>query len=60
MRAKSSRKHGAITMVWLFFANLFEPAKVAATEQIDTQRRISADHLTVTRAAASPPPPVRP
>ena len=55
-RRKSSRKHGAITMVWLFFANLFEPAKVAATEQVETQRRIGADHLAATRTAAAPPP----
>ena len=30
-------------MVWMFFANLFEPAKVAAMEQIDTQRRIGTE-----------------
>jgi hypothetical protein len=48
-RAKSSRRHGAATMVWLFFANLFEPAKVAATEQIETQRRIGPE---ATRATA--------
>ncbi|WP_375380510.1 hypothetical protein [uncultured Sphingomonas sp.] len=47
-------------MVWLFFANLFEPSKVAATEQIDTQQRIGAEHLTVTRAAAAPPRPREP
>ena len=44
-------------MVWLFFANLFEPAKVAATEQVDKQRRIGADHLIAGRAAAAPPSP---
>ena len=30
-------------MVWMFFANLFEPKKVAAMEQIDTQRRIGTE-----------------
>jgi len=31
---KKGRAHGAAMMVWLFFANLFDPAKVAVTEQI--------------------------
>ena len=52
-RARSSRRHGAATMVWLFFANLFEPAKVAATEQIDTQRRIGPQEAST----AAPPAP---
>lgn len=30
-------------MVWMFFANLFEPRKIAAMEQIDTQRRIGPE-----------------
>lgn len=49
-----------MTMVWLFFANLFEPAKQAATEQVTDRRRTGADHLTITRAAAAPPDSRRP
>ena len=40
---RKGRAGGAAMMVWMFFANLFEPAKVAATEQIDTQRRIGRE-----------------
>lgn len=38
-------------MVWRFFANLFEPKKVAAMEQIDTQRRIGTDSQRTNPAA---------
>ena len=41
-------------MVWLFFAHLFDPNKVVAAEQIDTQKRIGSDHLRVSRTAAAP------
>jgi hypothetical protein len=37
---KRGRKQGAVMMVWLFFANLFDPSKAAAIEHIDTTRRI--------------------
>ena len=44
MRArKRGRAHGAAMMVWLFFANLFEPNKIAATEHIETANRIGND-----------------
>ena len=43
-------------MVWLFFADLFDPAKVVATERLDTQRRTGAEALRTARAAAAPPP----
>lgn len=42
-KKRKGRIGGAGMMVWLFFANLFEPAKVAAVEQIDTQRRIGSE-----------------
>ena len=38
-------------MVWVFFANLFDPKRVAAVEQIETQRRIGPE---ATRVAAPP------
>ena len=42
-------------MVWMFFANLFDPKKVAAMEQIDTQRRIGAEaHRIAATPGASP------
>jgi len=37
---KRGRAHGAAMMVWLFFANLFDPKRVAAIEHIDTANRI--------------------
>lgn len=40
---RKGRAGGATMMVWLFFANLFEPSKIAATEQLDTQRRIGTE-----------------
>jgi len=40
-------------MVWLFFANLFEPSKVAATEHIDTANRIGNETVRA-KAGASP------
>ena len=54
MKAKKrGRAHGAAMMVWLFFANLFEPAKVAATEHIDTANRIGSEGARA-KAGASP------
>ena len=49
----SKRKGGATMMVWMVFANLFEPKKVAAMEQIDTQRRIGTE---AQRANPTAPP----
>lgn len=46
------RRHGAAMMVWLFFANLFDPRAVAATEHVDTARRIGPD---IRRGAAGRP-----
>lgn len=54
MRKRKGRAHGAAMMVWLFFANLFDPAKVAATEQLATDRR--RDPAPERRAAAAPSP----
>lgn len=40
-------------MVWLFFANLFDPARVQATEQFATAR--ARDPAPERRAAGAPP-----
>jgi hypothetical protein len=48
---RKGRKGGATMMVWMFFANLFEPKKVAAMEQIDTQRRIGTESQRANPAA---------
>ena len=50
---RKGRKGGATMLVWMFFANLFEPKKVAAMEQIDTQRRIGTE---LQRANPAAPP----
>lgn len=52
MRRKG-RAQGAAMMVWLFFANLFDPAKVARTEQILNDAR--RDPAPEQRAAVAPP-----
>ena len=54
MSRRTGRAHGAAMMVWLFFANLFDPAKVAKTEQILINVR--RDPRPERRAAAGPPP----
>ncbi len=41
-------------MVWMFFANLFDPKKIAAIEHIDTQRRIGPDALRIAATPAAP------
>lgn len=48
---RKGRKGGATMMLWMFFANLFEPKKVAAMEQIDTQRRIGTEAQRANPAA---------
>ena len=50
---RKGRTGGVVMMAWMFFANLFDPAKAAATEQIDTQRRIGNE---TRRAKAGAPP----
>lgn len=43
-------------MVWLFFANLFEPKKSAAIEHIQRTRDLGAEaHRTAATPAAPPP-----
>lgn len=40
MKRKRGRMHGAAMTLWLFFANMFEPSKLPATEAIaDAKRR---------------------
>lgn len=53
MKRRKGRVHGAAMMVWLFFANLFDPAKVQATEQLATDR--ARDPVPERRTAAAPP-----
>lgn len=53
---RKGRRHGAAMMVWMFFANLFDPKQAAAIEQIDTQKRIGSEQLRTSRAAAVPSP----
>lgn len=48
---QKGRVHGAAMMVWLFFANLFDPARVATTEQIADDRTRGAE--TQRRAATA-------
>jgi hypothetical protein len=47
---RKGRVGGAAMMAWMFFANLFDPKKVAAMEQIDTANRVGNPAL---RAAAA-------
>ena len=54
MTRRKGRAHGAAMMVWLFFANLFDPAKVQATEQLTTDRARGPGPGW--RAAGAPPP----
>jgi hypothetical protein len=39
---RKGRLHGAAMMGWLFFANLFDPKKAAAIEQIQADRRLGS------------------
>ena len=48
---RKGRAGGAAMMAWMFFANLFDPKKIVAMEQIDTQRRIGPE---AQRMAATP------
>jgi len=54
-RTRKGRRHGAAMMVWMFFANLFDPKAAVATESIATQRRIGDTAMRASRAAAAPP-----
>ena len=56
MKSQSKgRRHGAVMMIGMFFANLFDPKKGVATEQIATQRRIGSEANRLAQAAAAPP-----
>lgn len=52
---RKGRASGAAMMAWMFFANLFEPKKVAAMEHIDTQRRIGPASRHIAATPAAPP-----
>lgn len=54
-RGGKGRRHGAAMMVWMFFANLFDPKKAVAIEQIATQRRIGNEASRAAQIAAAPP-----
>jgi hypothetical protein len=49
------RRHGAAMMIGMFFANLFDPKKGIAIEQIATQRRIGSETNRIAQAAAARP-----
>ncbi|MDH7973806.1 hypothetical protein QH494_16570 [Sphingomonas sp. AR_OL41] len=51
---RKGRAGGAAMMVWMFFANLFDPKQVAAIEHIGTQRRIGPDALRIAATSAAP------
>lgn len=51
---RRGKAQGAAMMMWLFFANLFDPAKVARTEQLFTNCR--RDPAPGRHAAGAPPP----
>lgn len=53
MRERRGRVHGGAMMVWLFFANLFDPVKVAKTEQLFANLR--GDPRPDRRATGAPP-----
>lgn len=53
MTRRKGKAHGAAMMVWLFFANLFDPARVAKTEQLFTDA--ARDPRPERGAAAAPP-----
>lgn len=51
---RKGRAGGAAMMTWMFFANLFDPKKVAAMEHIDTQRRIGPEAHRIAATPAAP------
>ena len=51
---RRGRAHGAAMMVWLFFANLFDPAKAAVTEQAADPVRAGEDGRRSATAAGKP------
>lgn len=55
MRGKKKRNGSIGLGLWMMLANLFEPRKVAAMEQIDTVRRTGSDAARTARAAAGKP-----
>jgi hypothetical protein len=52
---RKGRAGGAAMMAWMFFANLFDPKKVAAMEQIETQRRIGPEAQRIAATPSAPP-----
>ena len=55
---RKGRAGGAVMMVWMFFANLFDPKKITAIEHVATQRRIGPEALRVAATPSAPPTPV--
>lgn len=56
MTRRRGRRHGAAMAVF-FFANLFEPRKAAAIENLDTANRIGPEAERRRATAAEPPEP---
>lgn len=55
-QARKGHSRGAAMMVWLFFANLFDPKKATAVEHIQRARDVGAEaHRTAATPAAPPP-----
>ncbi len=50
-----ARAHGAVMMIGMFLANLFDPKKITAVEHVATQRRIGSEASRIAQAAAAPP-----
>jgi|GEM_PF-1717197 len=55
-RKRKGHLHGVAMMGWLFFANLFDPKKIASVEQIESDRQIGNPALRQAGTAAAPPP----
>lgn len=55
MTARKGRRHGAAMMVWIFFANLFDPRKAAAVEHVQQQRRLGIEAGRTDRVGAAAP-----
>ena len=54
MKRRKGAIHGAAMMAWLFFANLFDPKKIVAAEQIETDRRVGNPALRHAATASAP------
>ena len=49
------RAHGAVMMIGMFFAKLYNPKTITAIEHVATQRRIGSEASRIAQHAAAPP-----